>query len=628
MLRTCIYWVVAALAIVAAAQPVLAEDLPIDRGVGKPVPQVTLKDSTGRMARFPDFEGKKALVVVFVATGCPVGDLYLPRLGDLAREYEARGVKFVAIDSNRGEEPHRIAEHLVRHGAAFPVVIDGGHVAADALMAARTCEALVIDADRRLRYRGAIDDQYTRSAHRDRPTRRHLAEALDAVLAGREVAVKATPVSGCPIEGNEVATRKPAPRRVRGTPLAGVEEAEPGEKPIEVGRVTYATDIATIVQQRCQECHRPGQVGPFSLLSYDEARRRSAAIREVVEERRMPPWHADPRHGKFSNDRHLTALERAKLIAWIAQDCPLGDPKELPPPRAFPAGWVIGTPDVVIEMPEPFVVKAEGTLPYQTFRVPTNFEEDTWVRAVEVRPGEPSVVHHITVAVADPNAGFLAALRDQDQWLGNYAPGFSFQVYPEGMGKLVPAGSNLVIQVHYTPIGREMADRSRVGLLLNEARPRWRVASINHCTMFFAIPPGAPNHEVNSRLTLRSDTTLLSLRPHMHLRGKDFKITVTYPDGSSEVLLSVPAYDFGWQEEYQLTEPKRMPKGTRIDCLAHFDNSADNPANPDPTKTLRFGMQTDNEMMCAVLEVLEELPQQGRVGGPAAGHANDSPVSE
>jgi hypothetical protein len=448
------------------------------------------------------------------------------------------------------------------------------------------------------------------------------------VLAGREVAVKATPVAGCPSEKDEGATRTSGPRRGRRMPpeIAGGDEPEEGE--IEVGRVTYAADVASIVQRRCQECHRPGQVGPFSLLSYDDARRRAAAIREAVEERRMPPWHADPRHGKFANDRRLKTEERAKLLAWVDRDCPLGDPKDLPPPRAFPEGWAIGTPDVVFEMPDPYVVKAEGTLPYQTFRVPTRFEEDTWVQAAEVHPGEPSVVHHITVAISDPKAGLLAALREQDQWLANYTPGFSDQVYAAGMGKLIPAGSDLIMQVHYTPVGRAKADRSKIGLILARTRPRWQVASINHCTMAFVIPPGAPNHEVKSRLTLKSDTTLLSLRPHMHLRGKDFKFTATYPDGASEVLLSVPAYDFGWQAEYQLTEPKRLPKGTRLDCLAHFDNSADNPANPDPTKRVWFGMQTDDEMMCGVLEILVDAPQQGRFGGPVAGRANDSPASK
>jgi acetyl esterase/lipase len=597
--------------VVPATRPVLAKDLPISRGIRDPIADVRLTDSGGKSVRLLDLVGGTATVIAFIATGCPVGDLYLPRLGELAREYGQKGVNFIGIDSSRGEAPEEVTEHMARHGAAFRVLMDGGHVAAGALKAERTCETLVIDADQRLRYRGAIDDQYTRPSHRDRPTRRYLAEALDSVLAGREVAINATPVSGCPIEGNEVATRKSGTRRVSGTPLAEVEEAGPGEKPIEVGRVTYAADVATILQQRCQECHRPGQVAPFTLLSYDDARRRSAAIREVVEERRMPPWHADPRHGKFSNDRQLTAEERAKLVAWVAQDCPLGDAKRLPTPRKFPEGWVIGTPDVVIEMPEPYVVKAEGTLPYQTFRVPTNFKEDTWVQAIEVRPGEASVVHHITVAVADPKAGPVAALREQDQWLGNYVPGFAYQVYPEGTGKLVPAGSVLVVQVHYTPIGLEKTDRSKVGLMLAKVRPRWKVASINQCQIHLTIPPGASNHEITSQLTLKSDTTLLSLRPHMHLRGKDFKIAVKYPNGASEVLVSVPVYDFGWQEEYQLTEPKRLPKGTRIDCVAHFDNSADNPANPDPTKTVQFGMQTDNEMMCAVLEILEDVPPQG-----------------
>jgi mono/diheme cytochrome c family protein len=421
-------------------------------------------------------------------------------------------------------------------------------------------------------------------------------------------------VVGCPIERVEIPDRPIGPERVRrGSP----EPPGANEGPVAVGRVTYAAGIAAIVQGKCQECHRPGQVGPFPLLSYDDARRRAATIREVIEERRMPPWHADPRFGKFVNDRRLSARERAVLLAWIEQDCPLGDPKDLPPPRAFPEGWQIGAPDVVFEMPEPYVVPAQGTLPYQNFRVPTNFREDTWVQAAEVRPGDRSVVHHITVSVIDPKAGPLESVRDRDQFLTGYSPGSGSHVYPEGVAKLIPAGSELIFQVHYTPVGRAKSDRSRLGLIVARRPPRRRIANINICSWSFSIPPGDANHEVKTQFTFTSDTTVLSLKPHMHLRGKDFKFTATYPDATSEVLLSVPAYDFGWQPDYQLVEPKRMPKGTRIDCLAHFDNSTANLANPDATKTVRVGLQTDDEMMCGILQILVDVPDQGKVSASA-----------
>jgi hypothetical protein len=430
------------------------------------------------------------------------------------------------------------------------------------------------------------------------------------VLADREVATTSTPVVGCPIERVEVKVGKAIPR-IRPAAPDIVAALDAIETPVKVGEVTYAAEVAPILQAKCQSCHRPGQVGPFALLTFDQARRWAASIYEVVDDRRMPPWHADPRYGKFENDRGLTPRERATLLAWVEHGTPLGDPQKIPPPRKFPEGWTIGEPDVVLEIPEPYTVAAQGVLPYQRFRVPTGFAEDKWVQAAEARPGDRSVVHHIIVYVddherdADPHGS-------SDAHLCGYAPGDMPSIYPTGTAKRIPAGSDLIFEMHYTPMGRVRTDQSSVALIFAKRPVTHQAFTKGIAQPRFAIPPGAENYPVESSFTFSDDAHLLSFMPHMHLRGKDFRYTAAYPDGTSEVLLSVPAYDFGWQSTYRLAEPKAMPKGTRIDCLAHFDNSAGNPANPDPTKTVRWGQQTFEEMMIGFIDYVEDKPVDPR----------------
>ncbi len=407
------------------------------------------------------------------------------------------------------------------------------------------------------------------------------------------------PAVRVPDKGSAPRIRPAAPEIV--TALEKIE----AEQPVDVGRVTYAADVAPIVQNRCQSCHRPGQVGPFALLTYDDARRHSAMIAEVVDDRRMPPWHADPRYGHFRNDRHLSARARATLLAWVEQGTPLGDPKALPPPRTFPEGWAIGTPDVVFELPEAQTIPAEGTVPYIYLRVPTHFKEDMWVQAAEARPGDPAVVHHIVVVI-DDHSGAKRGMGEGH--LCGTAPGDMPTVLPPGTAKLIPAGSDLIFQMHYTPVGTTHTDRSQVGLIFARGPVEHRVFTRAIGQKDFVIPPGASNYPVASTWTFPRDVHLYSFMPHMHLRGKSFRYTATYPDGSSEVLLSVPAYDFGWQSVYMLTEPKAMPKGTRIDCQGHFDNSAANPANPDPTKAVSFGEQTWEEMMIGWIDYIDDAP--------------------
>ncbi len=342
-------------------------------------------------------------------------------------------------------------------------------------------------------------------------------------------------------------------------------------------------------------------------------------IREVVDQGRMPPWHADPSYGRFENDRSLSPSQRQTLLAWIDQGTPEGDPRTLPAPRVFPEGWTIGKPDIVFEMQETYAVQAEGTLPYQHFKVPTNFTEDRWVQAAEVRPGDRSVVHHIFVRVSSSTAPGEEGLP-REPFFAGYVAGDMPSIFPPGMARRIPAGTVLRFEVHYNPIGVPRADRSAIGLIFAKAPPVHQVINKGIKNSNFVIPPGAKDHEIVSTFTFKADSHLLSMMPHMHLRGKDFRYTATYPDGHTETLLSVPYYDFGWQSVYRLLAPKPMPRGTRLDCLAHFDNSADNPANPDPAQAVRWGEQTTDEMMIGYIDyyIDDRMVASGRANGSAA----------
>jgi thiol-disulfide isomerase/thioredoxin/mono/diheme cytochrome c family protein len=574
---------------------------------------------SGRAVKLADFfnQGtptKNIVVLVFTGVACPIGDLYMPTLGALAEAYKDKGVKFLAINSNAHDTIDQVADHARRFTVPFPVLKDPGNVVADVNLVERTCEVFVIAGMREIRYRGAIDDQYGLGTRKDAPTHRYLADALDAILAGRKVATSVTPVAGCPLDRVQPqAARRKSPRvRAVAEEIATAYDERESHDPIEIGSVTYATDVAAILQQKCQSCHRPGQVGPFPLLTYDDTVRHAATIREVVDDRRMPPWHADPRHGHFENDRSLSARQRATVLAWVDRGCPLGDAKAVPAPLAFPDGWSIGKPDLVIEMPETYTVAAQGTVPYQYFRVPSGFTEDRWVQAAEARPGDPSVVHHVLVAIDDhkPKTKEDEQRVPQSHFVA-YAPGDLPLSLPPGTAKRIPAGSDFIIQMHYTPVGTVRTDRSSIALIFAKAPPRREAHTLGIIQFAFEIPPGADNHPVESSYVFPADAELYSLFPHMHLRGKSFRYTATFPDGGHEVLLSVPGYDFAWQSVYRLARPRHIPKGTRIDCLAHFDNSSKNPSNPDPSRKVGWGDQTFEEMMIGYIDVtfLDQTPE-------------------
>ncbi len=381
---------------------------------------------------------------------------------------------------------------------------------------------------------------------------------------------------------------------------------------------TFNKEVAPILQDHCQNCHRAGEVGPMSLMTYKEARPFAAAIKDAVTLRKMPPWFADPHYGKFANDRSLSQHDIDTLVAWAKNGAPEGDPKDLPPARQFLEGWNIRKPDVVLTMPAAYQVPANGTIDYQYILVPGDFKKDTWVQMAEVRPGNRAVVHHVIAFVRPSGSKWLSGIKpgipyvpqtqeESDmsgaQFLVGYAPGLPATMLPDGRAKLVSAGSDIIFQMHYTTNGKAGVDQTKIGLSFANTPVKERVLTLDATNPEFAIPPGDPNYQVESEFEFGQATKIIDFIPHMHLRGKDFQYKATYPTGESQVLLQVPHYSFSWQLTYVTAQDLLIPKGTKLHCTAHFDNSKNNPSNPDASKEVKWGDQSWDEMMIGFFDV-------------------------
>ena len=379
---------------------------------------------------------------------------------------------------------------------------------------------------------------------------------------------------------------------------------------------TFSKDVAPIFYQNCTGCHRPGEIAPMSLLTYKDARPWAKSIREKVANREMPPWHADPKYGEWRNDRRISQEAINTILAWVNNGAQEGDPKDLPAMPEYTPGWRIGKPDQTFSVPEQSV-PAEGVVAYQYLTVPTNFKEDRYITSAEIRSSAHSVVHHVIVFVQEPGT----TSRLQGKLLVGFAPGEDPAVFRPGFGRKIPAGSNLVFQIHYTPNGTPAKDVTTVGLIYAKAPVQNTVVTRPVLQTAFEIPPGDANYEVKSSFTFNESAQLYSFMPHMHLRGKDFEYKAVFPDGTSKILLSVPHYDFSWQTYYVLKDPIAVPKGTRIECVAHFDNSTNNKYNPDPTKAVKWGDQTWEEMMIGWMSFVYDSP-------PAATKATETKTGQ
>ena len=377
--------------------------------------------------------------------------------------------------------------------------------------------------------------------------------------------------------------------------------------------VTFAKDVAPIFYNSCTACHRPGEIAPMSLITYKDARPWAKAIREKIVSKEMPPWHADPKHGEWLNDRRLSQQAIDTIVAWVDGGAREGDPKDLPPAPKYTAGWKIGKPDETFSAPEQ-AVPADGVVSYQYITVPTNFKEDRWITAAEIRSTGSDAVHHVIVFFQEPGTS-----RAEARLLVGFAPGEQPAMYAPGFARRVPAGSNLVFQIHYTPNGSATKDITTVGLIYAKEPVKYAVVTRPILQNNFLIPAGDSNYEVKSTYTFNEAAHLYSFMPHMHLRGKDFEYRAVFPDGTSKVLLSVPHYDFSWQTYYVTRDPVAVPKGTRIECVAHYDNSTNNKYNPDPTKAVRWGDQTWEEMMIGWMSFVYDNPPPAKPGETKSG---------
>ncbi len=518
-------------------------------------------------------------VVCFLGTECPLVKMYCLRLNELAETLKEKPVRFIGIDSNRQDSEEELTAFVEQHHLTIPVAKDHRNLIADQLNAKRTPEVLVLDTDFKVRYRGRIDDQYQPGISKPTPSRNDLRIAIEELLAGKSVTVPQTETEGCLIG------------RVK-----EVDNASP---------ITFSNQISRLLQKHCVECHRAGDIGPFSLTDYEEVVGWADMLIEVVDDQRMPPWHANPKYGHFSNERRMPESDKQTLRDWVAAGAPFGNPQELPEPYQAHIGWNLPKqPDVVIPMrKKPFSIAAEGSIDYQYFVVDPGFKEDKWVVAAEVLPGNRAVVHHSIVFVRPPDGAEFEGIG----WLGAYVPGQRETTYPTGYGRRIPAGSKFVFQQHYTPIGTEQTDITQVGIVFaDESEITHKVYTLVAAEQDFEIPPDVANHPVTAHLRdLPAQGKLLALAPHMHFRGKSFRVTTKTGD-REDILLDVPNYDFNWQHLYSLKQPVPLGNLDDVKFVATFDNSASNPVNPDATKPVFWGDQTWEEMAVAFFEVAEE----------------------
>jgi hypothetical protein len=548
-----------------------------------------------------EFGVKKAFVVLFSNCDCPIVKRYLPKLKELDETYRDQGVQFLSLSVGPSESNLQVAAQALEAGIAFPFCKDYTGQAGRALGATRTPEVVVLDADKRIRYRGRIDGSIRFGGVRPGKASDDLKDALDDILAGREVKVKETSVDGCLISYPDQQT------------------------PVE-RNVTFSEQIAPLLQKHCQDCHHPNVESPFPLVSYDDASSHADMIAEVTMQRRMPPWYASDKHGEFVNRLGLSDDERRLIADWVRAGAPEGDRSKLPPPREFSTEkWQIGEPDLVVTMDREEKIPAAGYIPYRYAFLPFLFTEDTWVQNIEILPGNKSVVHHANLLYVS-----LGQRGPDGKFITGFVPGGTAMMLDKGTGFKIPKGSILVLQLHYISLGKEATDRTSVGFTFPKDKIDKEIRHVEVNSRRFAIPPGAENHRVVAERTINSNASGIGMFVHMHLRGKDMTYEALYPDGKKETLLVVPNYSFDWQMAYRWAKgEKKFPRGTRIRCTAHFDNSAFNPYNPDPKRTVRHGQQTYDEMMYGFFFYLDDDEKLALAIDPKTGHVVDSaPASE
>lgn len=568
-----------------------------DPAIGDRVTRLEFKDIRALTRSLSDLGEKRAYVFVFTTTSCPLVRRSIPKLVELDARLASQGVQFVAINVGTDDTIRDMAAQAIELNAAFPFVKDTDLSCVAALGVKRTPEVAVLDSQHRLVYRGRIDDQLRLGGARPAPTRKDLELALTEILAGTPVTVPETPVDGCVIESRP--------------------SSQAGSTP------TYHADVAPILTKRCTGCHAAGQAAPFALESYEQAAAHAAMIAEVTEDQRMPPWYANPRHGKFQNDPTLSREERQVLKQWAQTGRAAGTASEaVPESKAAPTGWRIGEPDLVITMLEEHTVPASGFVPYRHVLLPHVFFGDTWLEAIEIRPSNPAVVHHCNMAYANSSG------VGHETFITGYVPGgqaMDLGRFENNVAFFVPRLSVVGLQIHYTTTGKEEKCRISVGFRFPRRNVQKQLRHVLLDPHRIAIAPGHGAFPIQAQKTLDRDIDLLGLFTHMHVRGKDMTFTAIPPEQPREILLQIPNYNFEWQLGYEIKPgTKHLPRGTVLEAVAHYDNSTFNPYNPDPTRTVPWGQQTYDEMFNGYIFFVDRHEQLNLTIDPKSGQARRS----
>jgi peroxiredoxin len=617
-------WIVAGAALVLAAQcdSSRAESL-TGAKLGQKIGDVTFVDAAGKKTALADLKGTKATVVVFLSFECPVSTSYSPVLTEMKKRYADRGVTFVGVCAAESENPASIAKRATDFAIGFPIFSDNQGLAVAAFKAEKTPEAFLLDHNLVLRYRGRVDDAYAARLKRNQQIKSHdLENALDEIVAGKAVSRPITEAVGC---------------------LIGAEREVKKD-----GSVTYYRDVLPLLQANCQQCHRPGEIGPFALMNYKQAVNWAEDIKTYTETRQMPPWKISGGL-PFHNDRRMSDKDIATLAKWVEEGTPEGNPSDAPPLRQFTTGWQLGEPDLVLTPSSEFTVGPGGPDLFRVFVLPTNLTEDKFVVGYEVKPANPRVVHHTLNFIDTTKAGRgiekSAQAREakhpsKDGYdrgpgyssdmgvgffpqggLGGWAPGQLARQMPEGYGFLLPKKSDVVVQVHYHRDGRVERDKLQIGLYFAKKADGMKAFKGGVIPgRFIAIPANDPNYKVYGSTTVNEECILHNITPHMHLVGKKIKVTIKFPNKPKETLLEIGAWDYNWQETYFLKDPLKLPVGTVLDVEAVYDNSVKNPNNPsNPPKIVTFGEQTTNEMCFVFLGATSDGKGRSPFANPFGG---------
>ncbi len=566
---------------------------PSKNSANRPI-SFALIDLRGETHALDQNDRRRVRAFVFLSTECPISNGSLRTLNDIRARFRTADVDLFGAVVDPSVTRVQAAKHFEEFKTGFPVLFDPSGLLQDAFEPTHVPEAFVLDRDGKLVYRGAIDNAWEAiGRRRPKAEQEFLADAIAAAILGKDVPVAATKPVGCFIEELPEADSR--------------------------ADVTYTRDIAPIVQTRCLNCHRDGQVAPFPLANYEQTAKRARQIVRVTQDRIMPPWIPSPGHEKFVAERWLTDRELALFRIWAETGRARGDEADLPPPPKFAEGWRLGEPDLIVKMPEPFTVPADGPDLLQNFVIPLDLAEDKLVAAMEFHPGNTRVDHHAVLfldrsgaarkldqATPEPGyanfggPGFLPSGA-----LGGWSVGNTPRPLPNGMGRYVHKGADLVVQMHYHPSGKPETDQSEIGLYFVKKpvaeslkEPAKLVGSIWMANYEMEIPAGEKSYRRSTSYTLPKDVILVGVVPHMHLLGKSMRVTALLPDNTVKTLIDITNWNYNWQDEYYYERPFKLPAGTRLEVEAVFDNSAENPSNPSsPPKRVTWGDGTTDEML-------------------------------